>query len=146
MAIIITVSTTAQLKISADVVKLVNTIDLGSIAERLASSNLVFSTKYGGVSEQAYEVVSKTTANALRVRFPPPLPNMEQYSRGRRGSPAKGVGQVTVARVQIPSAPPLLHDNYSVLYVFVDWLLADNIKNQPNTQVSYSGQYISLPS
>ena len=31
---------------------------------------------------------------------------MEKYPRGRRGSPAKGVGRVTVARVQIPLSPP----------------------------------------
>ena len=32
---------------------------------------------------------------------------MEKYSRGRRGAPAKGVGRVTGARVQIPLSPPL---------------------------------------
>ena len=31
---------------------------------------------------------------------------MEQYSRGWRGAPAKGVGRVTGARVQISPAPP----------------------------------------
>ena len=31
---------------------------------------------------------------------------MEKYSRGRRGSPAKGVGRETGARVQIPPSPP----------------------------------------
>ena len=31
---------------------------------------------------------------------------MEKYPRGRRGSPAKGVGRVTGARVQIPASPP----------------------------------------
>ncbi len=31
---------------------------------------------------------------------------MEKYPRGRRGSPAKGVVRVTVARVQIPLSPP----------------------------------------
>ena len=30
----------------------------------------------------------------------------EQYSSGRRGAPAKGVGRETGARVQIPPAPP----------------------------------------
>ena len=29
----------------------------------------------------------------------------EKYSRGRRGAPAKGVGRVTGARVQIPLSP-----------------------------------------
>ena len=32
---------------------------------------------------------------------------MEQYPRGSRGSPAKGVGRDTGARVRIPPAPPL---------------------------------------
>ena len=31
---------------------------------------------------------------------------MEKYSRGRRGAPAKGVGRVTGAKVQILSSPP----------------------------------------
>ena len=31
----------------------------------------------------------------------------EMYSRGRRGAPAKGVGRVTVARVQISPSPPI---------------------------------------
>ncbi len=31
---------------------------------------------------------------------------MEQYSSGRRGASAKGIGRGTGARVQIPSAPP----------------------------------------
>jgi hypothetical protein len=32
--------------------------------------------------------------------------DMEKYSSGRRGAPAKGVGRVTGARVQIPLSPP----------------------------------------
>ena len=32
--------------------------------------------------------------------------NTEMYSRGRRGAPAKGVGRVTGARVQISPSPP----------------------------------------
>ena len=31
---------------------------------------------------------------------------VENYSSGRRGAPAKGVGRVTGARVQIPPSPP----------------------------------------
>ena len=31
---------------------------------------------------------------------------MEKYPSGRRGSPAKGVGCVSAARVQIPASPP----------------------------------------
>ena len=34
----------------------------------------------------------------------------EKYSRGRRGAPAKGVGRVTGARVQIPLSPFSLPD------------------------------------
>ena len=32
---------------------------------------------------------------------------LEKYSRGRRGAPAKGIGRVTGARVQIPLSPLL---------------------------------------
>ena len=31
---------------------------------------------------------------------------MEKYSSGRRGTPAKGIGRETGARVQIPPSPP----------------------------------------
>lgn len=31
--------------------------------------------------------------------------SLEKYSRGRRGAPAKGIGRVTGARVQIPLSP-----------------------------------------
>ena len=31
--------------------------------------------------------------------------DLEKYSRGRRGAPAKGVGRATGARVQIPPSP-----------------------------------------
>ena len=34
------------------------------------------------------------------------IPDMEKYSRGRRGASAKGVGRETAARVQIPPSPP----------------------------------------
>ena len=30
---------------------------------------------------------------------------LEKYSSGRRGAPAKGIGRVTGARVQIPPSP-----------------------------------------
>ena len=33
--------------------------------------------------------------------------NVKKYSRGRRGAPAKGIGRVTGARVQIPPSSPL---------------------------------------
>ena len=35
---------------------------------------------------------------------------LEKYSRGRRGAPAKGVGRVTGARVQIPLSPLVSND------------------------------------
>ena len=34
---------------------------------------------------------------------------LEKYSSGRRGAPAKGIGRVTGARVQIPPSPFILH-------------------------------------
>ena len=37
---------------------------------------------------------------------------LEKYSRGRRGAPAKGVGRVTGARVQIPPSPFLLFQTH----------------------------------
>ncbi len=33
---------------------------------------------------------------------------LEKYSSGRRGAPAKGIGRVTGARVQIPPSPLFL--------------------------------------
>jgi hypothetical protein len=33
--------------------------------------------------------------------------NTEKYSSGSRGSPAKGLGWVTGARVRIPPSPPV---------------------------------------
>ena len=38
-----------------------------------------------------------------------PLASMEMYSSGRRGAPAKGVGRVTGARVQISPSPPIVN-------------------------------------
>ena len=37
---------------------------------------------------------------------------MEDYSSGWRGAPAKGVGRVTGARVQIPDPPPKTSNNF----------------------------------
>ena len=37
---------------------------------------------------------------------------MEDYSSGWRGAPAKGVGRVTGARVQIPDPPPKASNNF----------------------------------
>ena len=42
---------------------------------------------------------------------------MEKYPRGRRGSPAKGVVRVSVARVQIPLSPPRKKD-YQAIALF----------------------------
>ena len=44
---------------------------------------------------------------------------MEQYSRGWRGAPAKGVGRVTGARVQISPAPPYMKINFRFGSFFV---------------------------
>lgn len=50
-------------------------------------------------------------------------PNMERYSRGQRGHPAKVLVRVIVARVQIPLSPPreshTKHLEISVSYFFL---------------------------
>ena len=59
------------------------------------------------------EAVLKTVCPKGRVGSNPTLsacfsrqtPNREKYSRGQRGAPAKGVGRVTDARVQISPSP-----------------------------------------
>ena len=43
---------------------------------------------------------------------------MEQYSRGWRGAPAKGVGRVTGAKVQILSSPPEKSTVKTVLFSY----------------------------
>ena len=76
------------------------------------------------MSEWFKELVLKTSdSQEPWVRIPPSPPyrhqpkaklnkriilfaHLENYSRGRRGAPAKGVGWVTAARVQIPHSPP----------------------------------------
>ena len=40
---------------------------------------------------------------------------LQKYPSGRRGSPAKGVGRETVARVQIPPSAPESHTNLDIL-------------------------------
>ena len=42
---------------------------------------------------------------------------MEKYSSGRRGSPAKGVGRATGARVQIPPSPPINEEQCVRIYL-----------------------------
>ena len=45
---------------------------------------------------------------------------MEKYSSGRRGAPAKGVGRVTGAEVQIFSSPPIKKDRiYACLFLLL---------------------------
>ena len=48
---------------------------------------------------------------------------LEKYSSGRRGAPAKGIGRVTGARVQIPLSP-LLFAIY-VVRIFLKKLLTN---------------------
>ena len=45
------------------------------------------------------------SATILNLFGRPPT-GMQKYPSGRRGSPAKGVGRETVARVQIPPSAP----------------------------------------
>ena len=52
-------------------------------------------------AETAAETAEESTAEAKEADG-----DLEKYPRGRRGSPAKGVGRDTVARVQIPASPP----------------------------------------
>ena len=44
---------------------------------------------------------------------------MEKYSRGRRGAPAKGVGRVTGAKVQILSSPPKTRNVLRAFRIFL---------------------------
>ena len=46
-----------------------------------------------------------------------------KYSRGRRGAPAKGVGRVSGARVQIPPSPPEM--------ILVLWPVGQAVKTPP---------------
>ena len=48
------------------------------------------------------------------------ISDMEKYSRGRRGAPAKGVVRETAARVQIPPSPPILKKwlNLAIFYFY----------------------------
>lgn len=43
-----------------------------------------------------------------------PVFGMQKYPSGRRGSPAKGVGRETVARVQIPPSAPKSRNNLDI--------------------------------
>ena len=59
---------------------------------------------------------AKIRYNIIREFCKRPLAqyNTEMYSRGRRGAPAKGVGRVTGARVQISPSPPTQKAHLSV--------------------------------
>ena len=60
---------------------------------------------------------------------------LEWYSRGWRGAPAKGVGWVTAARVQIPLTPPLMKlipfEGFFIAYIyeylFIYYWLMNNV-------------------
>lgn len=53
---------------------------------------------------------------------------LEQYSSGRRGAPAKGVGRETGARVRISLAPPF-KDKKTMNFVFFYFLKKVSILN-----------------
>ena len=53
-----------------------------------------------------WQATKRRSARALLV-------TLEMYSRGRRGAPAKGVGRVTGARVQISPSPPKIRNTHS---------------------------------
>ena len=79
--------------------------------------------RFGEVSERFKEPVLKTGDSVMGHGFEShPLRHttlkqngdhqfclMEKYSSGRRGAPAKGVGVLKRARVQIPPSPPRNH-------------------------------------
>ena len=54
---------------------------------------------------------------------------MEQYSSGRRGVTRNLVGHESVARVQIPAAPPKkFHPNWGGTFLMVRW----DLKGRPD--------------
>ena len=67
---------------------------------------------------------------------------MEKYSSGRRGAPAKGIGRVTGARVQIPLSP-LLFAIY-VVRIFLKKLLTCNLKWHKYNDTAGSPQNYNL--
>ena len=78
----------------------------------------------GEMSEWFKEPVLKTgDSQEPWVRIPLSPPHFykvcsfgtQKYPSGRRGSPAKGVGRETVARVQIPPSAPESHTNLDIL-------------------------------
>ena len=75
--------------------------------------------KCGEMSERFKELVLKTSDSKeprVRISVSPPIffyirkifRLWRSTQAGRRGAPAKGVGRVTVARVQIPPSPPII--------------------------------------
>ena len=64
---------------------------------------------------------------------------MEKYSSGRRGAPAKGIGRVTGARVQIPLSP-LLFAIY-VVRIFLKKLLTNDRRFDKISKLSKTTTY-----
>ena len=66
----------------------------------------------------------------------------EKYSRGRRGAPAKGVGRVTGARVQISPSPPY-KDTIEI------WTLKFGVNGvfiiKPSIYAAFRGRIFFLP-
>ena len=94
----------------------------------------------GEVSEWFKELVLKTSDPERDQGFESlPLRHiskiMEKYPRGRRGSPAKGVGRVTGARVQIPPSPPII--NSFCVYRSRSFLLCYFINNWLEEHIKY---------
>ena len=81
---------------------------------------------YGGVSEWFKEPVLKTGDPSNGTVGSNPTPSaicfkikyfLEKYSSGWRGAPAKGVGRLRGARVQIPPSP-LKNSIFTVLFLW----------------------------
>ena len=58
--------------------------------------------------------------------------DLEKYSSGERGAPAKGVGRVSGARVQISPSPPNMNNHHIlydevVIFYFQLYAVLDNI-------------------
>ena len=60
-----------------------------------------------GIDKAGFDMYNNFCITSLVIVFKLDRGNsdMEKYSRGRRGAPAKGVGRATGARVQIPLSP-----------------------------------------
>ena len=88
--------------------------------------------KCGEMSERFKELVLKTSDSKeprVRISVSPPIffyirkifRLWRSTQAGRRGAPAKGVGRVTVARVQIPPSPPVKRANlFGLLFLLLN--------------------------